>query len=148
MDIAYRSPPTQQSGDRNILRRSWKTARMHTYYMYACTVQYGVRSTEYIRPRKAASLVSIIKVHPHQSIIQSIQLLLLRTNTYLPTYLTFLNSCIPNAIIRATMTIPPMTVSPLETPKGSNVDFGVVISGVDLENLTGKSPQYRRYERE
>ena len=32
--------------------------------------------------------------------------------------------------------IPP-TVTPLQPPKGSDIDFGAQIEGVDLENLTG-----------
>lgn len=32
----------------------------------------------------------------------------------------------------------PPTVTPLQPPKGSDIDFGAQIEGVDLENLTGK----------
>ena len=33
------------------------------------------------------------------------------------------------------------TVTPLEKPfKGSTIDFGAEISGIDVENLTGKQP--------
>jgi hypothetical protein len=42
------------------------------------------------------------------------------------------------------MAITPVTVEPMAPPKGSAIDFGAVISGIDLENLTGKS--YRRYK--
>lgn len=31
----------------------------------------------------------------------------------------------------------PPTVRPLQPPKGSDIDFGAQIEGVDLENLTG-----------
>jgi hypothetical protein len=30
------------------------------------------------------------------------------------------------------------TVQPLPAPKGSAIDFGSIITGVDLENLSGK----------
>jgi hypothetical protein len=36
----------------------------------------------------------------------------------------------------ATQTI---TVEPLATPKGSSFKFGATVSGVDIENLTGKT---------
>lgn len=29
-------------------------------------------------------------------------------------------------------------VTPLKCPEGSKIDFGATISGVDIENLTGK----------
>lgn len=32
-----------------------------------------------------------------------------------------------------------ITVQPLPCPEGSGVQFGAVVSGVDIENLTGKS---------
>lgn len=33
---------------------------------------------------------------------------------------------------------PSTTVQPLPVPEGSKVNFGAVITGVDVENLTGK----------
>jgi hypothetical protein len=37
----------------------------------------------------------------------------------------------------ATMTVTLPTVRPLQPPKGSDLDFGAQIDGIDLENLTG-----------
>lgn len=37
----------------------------------------------------------------------------------------------------ATMTVTLPTVRPLQPPKGSDIDFGAQIDGLDLENLTG-----------
>jgi hypothetical protein len=39
------------------------------------------------------------------------------------------------------MAITPVTVEPMVPPKGSAIDFGAVINGMDLENLTGKPYQ-------
>ena len=33
----------------------------------------------------------------------------------------------------------PLTVQPLSLPEGSQVNFGAVVSGADIENLTGKT---------
>jgi hypothetical protein len=32
-----------------------------------------------------------------------------------------------------------ITIEPLVTPKGSSFKFGATVSGVDVENLTGKT---------
>jgi hypothetical protein len=37
------------------------------------------------------------------------------------------------------MAILPVSVTPLAAPAGSAINFGASISGLDLENLTGKS---------
>ena len=36
------------------------------------------------------------------------------------------------------MAITPVTVEPMAPPKGSAINFGAIINGIDLENLTGK----------
>jgi len=38
-----------------------------------------------------------------------------------------------------TVTQKTITVEPMAHPNGSAVDFGAVVSGVDIENLTGES---------
>lgn len=36
------------------------------------------------------------------------------------------------------MTVKPVSVERLAVPEGSAINFGAVIEGVDIENLTGK----------
>jgi hypothetical protein len=37
------------------------------------------------------------------------------------------------------MTVSIPTVERLQAPEGSGINFGAVISGIDIENMTGKS---------
>jgi len=40
--------------------------------------------------------------------------------------------------ITITMTVTPVTVSPIAVPEGSGINFGATISGVDIETISGK----------
>jgi hypothetical protein len=39
---------------------------------------------------------------------------------------------------KSTMAIKPISVEPVAVPEGSGVNFGAVISDIDIENLSGK----------
>lgn len=40
---------------------------------------------------------------------------------------------------KSTMAIKPISVEPVAVPEGSGVNFGAIISDIDIENLSGKS---------